>query len=176
MERERDERIRQVIAAAVILGGVLVITILMRFSSGFPGLLGEWLGTLTGFFSTPFLLEATFLTLGFLIVLVLNHWRLKRDGDEFVYLEQVAGPEVPGNLPESAKFAVYREAPLAGENPPLLAQAEGAAAIGDWDSVAELLGSMNEAELHLPATRPLRIALAEATGHDELARRLKENA
>ncbi|HEY8990425.1 MAG TPA: hypothetical protein VIM46_00465, partial [Luteolibacter sp.] len=57
--------------------------------------------------------------------------------------------------------------------PGLLAQAEGALAIGDFEATAEALAAMDEAELARPETRRLRIALARATGRDELARRLE---
>ena len=67
-----------------------------------------------------------------MIVISLNIWRQRKDGDEFVYLEQVAGPDAPADLPEHAKWAVYRQKPLDPEAPSLLAQAEGAFAIGDY--------------------------------------------
>ena len=105
---------------------------------------------------------ATEAIMSVLIVLGINHWRQKREGDEFVYLEQVEGPDA-AELPEHAKFAVFPETPLAPETPGLLTQAEGALAIGDYDAAAEALGAMDEAELARPETRRVRIALAKAT-------------
>jgi Tfp pilus assembly protein PilF len=77
-------------------------------------------------------------------------------------------------LPEHAKFAVYREKPLPGEMPSLLAQAEGAMAIGDYNAAAEWIAAMSEAELKREATLSLRLQLAKATGRDELAERLEK--
>jgi len=50
---------------------------------------------------------------------------------------------------------------------------EGAVAIGDHQSAIEILESMDEAALHRPEVMRQRIALAKATGKDELARRLE---
>ena len=85
-------------------------------------------------------------------------------GDEFVYLEQVAGPEMPVDLPEHAKWALYRDKPLDAETPSLLAQAEGAFAIGDYPAATEWIGEMGHDELKLPETLRLRLDLANATG------------
>ena len=37
--------------------------------------------------STPFFLEASFIFIGMTIVVAINHWRQKRDGDDFVEVE-----------------------------------------------------------------------------------------
>lgn len=171
-KKERDERIGQVLVGAAILVGVLVVTTLIRLLGLLPGFVGEVFAMFAGFLSTPVFLEISFFVLGLLIVLAVNHWRRVREGDEFVYLEQVSEPEAKG-LPEHAKFAVFPEAPLPPETPELLAQAEGALAIGDFGATAEALAAMDEAELARPETRRVRIALAKATGRDELARRLE---
>jgi hypothetical protein len=138
-----------------------------------PGLLGEWIGTMIGVMTTPFFLEGSFVVIFLTVVVAINSWRRKRDGDELVYLEQVEGPDVPPGMPEQAKWAVYRQQPLAGEIPTLRAQAEGALAIGDFDSAAEAIAAMTGAELKTPETLALRIALAKATGRSELAGQLE---
>ena len=171
-KKERDERIGQVLVGAAILVGLLIVTTLIRLLGLLPGFVGEVFAMFAGFLSTPVFLEVSFFVLGLLIVLAVNHLRRVREGDEFVYLEQVSGPEAK-DLPEHAKFAVFPETPLPPETPGLLAQAEGALAIGDFEATAEALATMDEAELARPETRRLRIALAKATGRDELARRLE---
>ena len=138
-----------------------------------PGLLGEWIGTMIGVMTTPFFLEASFVVIFLTVVVAINSWRRKRDGDELVYLEQVDGPDLPPGMPEHAKWAVYRQQPLAGEIPTLQEQAEGALAIGDFDSAAEAIAAMTEAELKIPETLALRIELANATGRSALAGQLE---
>lgn len=171
-KKERDERVRQVGIGIAILAVVLIVSTAIRLLGTMPGFLGEVFAMFAGFLSTPVLLEISFFVLGILIVLAINHWRHKREGDEFVYLDEVKGPDAE-NLPDHAKFAVFPETPLPPENPSLLTQAEGALAIGDFETAGEALAAMDEIELAKPETRELRIALAKATGKAELARRLE---
>ena len=88
----QDERVRQVIVAVSILLGVLVVTVAIRLAGAAPGLLGEWFGMIAGFLSTPVLLEISFFTIGLMIVVGVNHWRMKRDGEEFVEFEELGSP------------------------------------------------------------------------------------
>ena len=175
MERAHDERVKQVaIGAGILIVLAVVVTGLLVGWRLLPGLLGEWVGTMIGIMTTPFFMEASFAILGLVIVISLNHWRMHKDGDEFVYLEQVAGPELPLDLPEQARWAVYRQKPLAGEEPPLLAQAEGAFAIGDFPAATQWIGAMDSDELKQPATLALRLELAKATGRHELVKPLED--
>ncbi len=160
---------RQVaIGAGILLVITVVVTGLLLGWRLLPGVLGEWVGTMLGILTTPFFMEASFVVLGLVIVILLNHWRRIKDGDEFMYLEQVSGPDVPENLPDHAKWAVFREKPLAAEEPSLLVQAEGAFAIGDYAATGEWIAAMSEDELRQPATLRLRLELAKATGHQDL--------
>ncbi|MFD0892707.1 hypothetical protein KBB96_14885 [Luteolibacter ambystomatis] len=168
----RNERVRQVLAAAAILGGVLVLTLGIRAASFLPGVTGEFFGMITGVLSTPVFLEISFFLMGFMIVLALNHWRMKKEGDEFVYLDQIQEPETT-HLPDQAKWAIYKTKPLPGEEPSLLVQAEGALEIGDLQAAADAVAAMEETELHLPETTALRIRLARASGREDLARKLE---
>lgn len=173
MARTHDERVKQVaIGAGILIVLTLVVPGLLVGWRLLPGLLGEWVGTMIGIMTTPFFMEGSFAILGLVIVISLNHWRQHKDGDEFVYLEQVAGPEVPVDLPEHAKWAVYRQKPLDGEDPSLLAQAEGAFGIGDFPAATEWIGAMGPDELKQAATLALRLDLAKATGRHDLAKQL----
>ena len=174
MERARDERVKQVVVGVGILVVLTLVVpgILMGWRF-LPGLLGEWVGTMIGIMTTPFFMEASFVILGLVIVIFLNHWRQQKDGDEFVYLEQATGPEVPQDLPAHAKWAVYRDKPLDGEDPSLLAQAEGAFAIGDYPAATEWIGAMGHDELQLLETLRLRLELAKATGRNDLVEPLE---
>jgi hypothetical protein len=171
MIRRTDERTRQVAAAAgIVLGlGALVCVVLLGWRN-VPGVLGEWLGMVIGVMTTPFFLEASFALLGLSLVILINHWRQKKAGDELVYLEQV---DQAVGLPEHAAWAVFREAPLEGGLPTLLEQAEGAMAIGDHAAAADFIAAMTEDELKLPETLGIRLELARSAGLHELAGRLE---
>ena len=101
--RAKDERVKQVLIAAAVLGALTcgVVALLLGWRR-VPGLLGEWLGTLVGILSTPFFLEASFVIVGVLVVMVVNAVRRQREGDDFVALDE---------LPE-------RRQPPAGTSPP----------------------------------------------------------
>ena len=171
MIRLTDERTRQIAAAAAIVLGVgAVVCAGLLLWPQVPGVFGEWLGFVAGVVTTPFFMEASFAILGLSLVLVLNHWRQKRAGDELVYLEQVE-PEV--GLPEHAAWAVFKDPPLDAELPNPLEQAEGAMAIGDHEAAGEILAGMSEAELRLPGALAVRLQLARAAGRDDLARSLE---
>lgn len=174
---EPDERLKQI---AVGVGVLLVICLVVcagLLGWGYlPGAFGEWVGTMMGVLTTPFFMEASFLVLGLCVVVILNHWRAKREGDDFVFLESVEGPDLPKDLPDHAKWAVFPEKPLDGETPSLLMQAEGAMAIGDHEQAAECLGAMSAEELGTPEVLAVRAALARATGRADLAADLQKEA
>ncbi len=174
MDRANDERVKQVAVGAgiLILIGVVVPTALVGWRY-LPGLLGETVGTIIGVMTTPFCMETSFIVLGITIVIALNNWRRFKDGDDFVYLEQIDGTDAPDDLPDQARWAVYREKPLDPVAPTRLEQAEGAFAIGDYPAAVEWIGSMENTELALTETLNLRLQLARATDKTELIEALE---
>ena len=156
---------------AIVLAVAAVVCLSIYGWRFLPGLLGEWVGFMVGLMTTPFLLEFSFLFLGLMLVVFINHWRRSREGDDFVTLEQVT--EQDAGLPDHAAWAVFRSNALPGETPTLLAQAEGAMAVGDHPAAVDCLSEMSPAELALPETLRLRIELAKATGNPALAERLE---
>lgn len=172
--REDDPRGRQLVIGISILGVLLVVVPLFYLFGKFaPGLLGEWFAVIGGIISTPFLLEIFFLIVGGIIVVGLNHLRQKREGDEFVYLEEVNDPNAPHGLPEKSSYAIYREKPLDGEHPGPAEAIEGILELGEHDEAARMLADLDDAELQAPAILGLRIRLARETGKPELADRLQ---
>jgi len=171
----KDERVKQATIGAVILLpiAVLVPSALLGWRL-IPGLWGEWLGTLAGLLTTPFVMETSFLILGILIVITINHRRRIKDGDEFVFLEQVEEMDAPMDLPDQAKWALFREKPEMVVKLTLLERAEGAFAIGDYEAVSLLISEMEVAELKQQETLGLRVALAKATGKMELSAMLEQ--
>lgn len=55
--------------------------------------------TLFGIFTTPFIFEATVAVFGIFVVLAINHWRLKKEGDGWVYLVSREPAPGAGSLP-----------------------------------------------------------------------------
>jgi len=171
MSGPKDDRIRQIFLGAGIL--MVIAALVCGALLGWrhvPGVFGDWMGFVVGVASTPFFLEASFAVLGLSLVLVINHWRRSRSGDELMYLEQV---DEDAGLPEHASWAVFGEPPLEVEMPSPLARLEGALAIADHEGAAGILAEMSESELKQPETMALRLQLARATGMAELARRLE---
>ncbi len=78
----------------VAVGGVIIFSLmssvicLLVFWRYIPGWVGESVGKVAGLISTPFILEASFFVMGLGIVVLLNSWRRKKDGDDFVEFEE----------------------------------------------------------------------------------------
>lgn len=158
--------------AVAALGGVAGVILLLAFGRYLPGVAGEFFARVLGIVSTPFLMEASLCILGFLLVITLNQWRQHREGDELVYLDEVE--DAPTDMPAQARWALYQKPPLEPGDVPAADLLEGAMAIGDHESAAEILAGMSDAERREPEVLKLRILLAEATGKTELAGRLRE--
>lgn len=168
----QDERKQQVIVGFCVVAGVAGLILLIAWARFLPGVGGEFFGRILGIISTPFLMEASFCVLGLVLVMTLNIWRQRREGDELVYLEEIK--DAPAGLPDQAKWAVYQDTPLDPVSPGAAELLEGALAIGDHASAVEILESMGDSERRRPEVMNLRIALAKATGKEELARRLAD--
>jgi uncharacterized membrane protein len=102
--RSDDERVKQVLIAMAILAAVAcgVVTLWLGWMH-IPGPAGEFLGMIVGIMSTPFFLEASFVVVGVLIVIVVNAVRRHRDGEDFVTVEQLAARETAGEQGAPAK-------------------------------------------------------------------------
>lgn len=89
-----DERFKQVlIAMAILLGVSCGVVGLWLGWMHIPGPLGEFVGMIVGVMSTPFFLEASFVTLGILIIMLVSAVQRQRDGEEFVTPEQLQARE-----------------------------------------------------------------------------------
>lgn len=168
----RDSRRRQLLGGTAALGFVSLVVLTLWLGRFVPGFIGEWFGVVAGIATTPILMEASFLVLGLLVVMTVNAWNNHRDGDELVYLDRAHGPGSE-TLPGRAREVVYRRPPLVPVNPDALSRLEGALDIGDHESACEILAAMEEAERNAPEVLALRIRLADASGHTDLAARLR---
>jgi len=96
-QQATESRKKQLLVGGAILCVVAVMVIsLLLFWRDIPGLLGESVGKVVGIMSTPFFMEASFVILGFLIVVSLNIWRRHKEGDEFVTIEVKDDVSPPG--------------------------------------------------------------------------------
>jgi len=164
-----SSQVRQIRRGIVLLLVIMVVIcgILLGYPY-LPGVLGEWVGMMVGLATTPFLLEATFLIFGFCVIFWLNHLREKNEGGEWVTLEEMDGSGVP----EHARWAVLPADAPRGEEPGLLDEAEGAADVGDWEGLVDVLAKLDERDLKSVRVLRLRERLARATGRNDLAEEL----
>jgi hypothetical protein len=111
---EADERPKQVLAGTAVIAGVSGLLLLLALGRFLPGLGGEFFARILGIITTPFLMEVTLFVLGIVLVMTLNHWRQRRDGDELVHLEEItddsARQSAPACRPDSGE-------PLPPEDP-----------------------------------------------------------
>lgn len=141
-----------------------------------PGFVGEVFRMVAGLMWTPLILDASIFVFGFILILWINMVVRAREGDEFVYLEQVEGPDVPADLPREARAAVFRDAPQDHGLEPALAAIEGALELDDRAEAARLLFALPPERLEEPQVLALRIDLAERQGHTEQVEKLRAAA
>lgn len=83
-----ENRGKQVAVGGVIIFSLMSVVIcFLAFWRYIPGWVGESVGKVAGIISTPFFMEASFILMGLGIVVLLNSWRRKKDGDDFVEFE-----------------------------------------------------------------------------------------
>ena len=83
------------------------ILLLIWLGMFLPGFAGEVFRKLAGMMWTPIIIDCSLFLLGIILVLSLNWFIRSRQGDEYVYLEQVNDP--PEGLPDRAfEFRVWR--------------------------------------------------------------------
>ncbi|MBG7608117.1 MAG: hypothetical protein IZT59_08850 [Verrucomicrobia bacterium] len=96
-QNSEEGRGKQILVGAAILATltVLVVGLLVGWRL-IPGWVGESVGMVAGILSTPFFMEGSYVVIGLLIVLGLNTWRRRKEGDEFVEIE-TGGKDSTGN-------------------------------------------------------------------------------
>lgn len=159
------------VGLALILAAALFI-ILIWTGTFLPGLAGETFAKMAGIMWTPVLLDITLFLFGLSLVLWLNKYRLEKEGDEYVYLEQVEGPEIPSDLPQETRSVIYKAAPEQLGDDPTLAAIEGALAMDDQEDAINLLLRLSPEALASPPALAARITLAERQGKNEEKQKL----
>jgi len=88
--RGDDERVKQVaIAVGILLAVACGVVGLWLGWMRIPGPVGEFVGMVVGIMSTPFFLEASFVIMGMLILMVVNAIQRQREGDLFLTPEEL---------------------------------------------------------------------------------------
>lgn len=87
-ENLEENRGRQILVGGLIITTLTVAVLSLLIGWRYiPGWVGEAFGMFAGIMSTPFFMEGSFIVIGFLIVLGVNTWRRRKEGDEFVEIE-----------------------------------------------------------------------------------------
>jgi len=93
-EEDFENRGKQFFVGALIIatisGGVICLVCFWRL---IPGWVGETVGMIAGLISSPFTLEVSFFLMGLVSVVLLNSWRRKLAGDDFVEVDEKDLPE-----------------------------------------------------------------------------------
>lgn len=152
--------------ALIVVSGIILI---VWFGQFIPGFVGEWFRMLAGVATTPILMEACLLLLGIVVVIALNAWNHRREGDEFVDYEHIERRDTI-SPPAQSRDVMQALDPI---EPNEITRLEGALAIGDYAAAGEILAQFDEVALGSSEVLKLRIELAEFTGQHELAARLK---
>ncbi len=95
MKEAADENQKKqiVVGAGILLLLAFIVAGVVMNAHVIPGVVGEWISMMVGLMTTPIILETSAFIGGLMVVLTINHWRQKRDGDELVYLEESDAPQ-----------------------------------------------------------------------------------
>ena len=173
MAFSRAQRKSLLIGVGLIFAAATLVE-LIWLGAYLPGFVGELFLLVRGLMWTPLVLDFSIFLFGVILILWLNYFVRLKDGDEYVYLEQVEGPDLPADLPAEARSAVFPEEPVQQGLAPVLAAIEGALDLEDYSEATTLLLALPPKELDSPDVLALRISLAERQGHDEKAAELRK--
>lgn len=95
---DTDHRKTQIVIGATILMAITVAICGALIGWGYlPDILAEWIGLMIGIATSPFFMELSCVVMGLMLVVIINHWRRLRDGDEFVTLP--SADQTPDPIP-----------------------------------------------------------------------------
>lgn len=141
--------------AIIIIFGLIGIHVCLWFGRIYlPGFAGEICGKIQGFCITPFFMEFLLIVFGLFMVLVINHFRQKWEGDELVYLEVVDDPTV--QLPAHSKSVILPQREDTGDPVEVIvASIEGALALNEVAEARDLFSQIPENKYSHPAVQAL---------------------
>lgn len=97
----------------LIFSGVLLalLIIVWRISETAREVLAKAVAMMIGALATPFILEASVAITGLIVVITYNQWRLKKEGDGWVYLAKTEPEEGKDTPPHRLDAVVLHEKP-----------------------------------------------------------------
>ncbi len=132
----------------------------------------NFLRGLIGFFTTPFILEATLLVAGICLVVAWNDWRRKRQGSDWVYLAE-DDPHVRDGQAPGRHDAVFAAAPEPEPAELGIGIVEGLLDLEAWDEAGRRFLALPEDERGSVRGLRARLRLAEGLGQTGQAATLR---
>jgi hypothetical protein len=116
MSEAKDEKsfswVRLVLGLGLWVGGIAAVLITVALSSPTAAeVIRDAFAYLLAFFGTPFILESSVAVIGIIIVITINHYRMQKEGDGWVYLAvpDQDGPGAEGDPPHRLEAVVLKE-------------------------------------------------------------------
>ena len=135
----------------------------------------NFLRGLIGFFTTPFILETSLVLVGFSLVILLNLWRRKKEGDGWVYLAE-DDPRTRDGQERGRHDAVFGAPPAQEPAEIEIDLIEGLLDLGSWDEAGQRLLALSDADYESPRALCARARLADGLGRKEQAEELRKRA
>ena len=174
LDKEQRSALR---AGTLILLGFAAFIVTIWVCGYLPGVIGRTFSLITGFLWTPTIMEPTLFLLALMSILVLNHHRRKKEGEELVYLETIDGPEA-SKLPAHSRSATFSEEPQPPSGEEMIATIEGTAALGDHKETLRLMLQLPPDLLESEEILAVRLQLAQANSDPNhirgISRKLRE--
>ncbi len=135
------------LAVTIILGLCMFHVFLWMGRMFLPGFVGELCGKMQGLAFTPFFMEFFLIAFGFLVILIINHFRMKWEGSELVYMETVQDP--PSSLDSKSRSIILSERQQHEDRMNvILAALEGSITVKDFSQANELANEASEIDPH----------------------------
>lgn len=147
---------------ALLVGGGIILAfalgLITLWTLGYvPGIVGTTFSLIAGFLWTPMIMEPVLFTVGLFSILVLNHHRKQKSGDELVLLETTdsSDPSKPTD-PNTLEILSHEQFEA------LTSAIQKAAGDGDHKEVKRLMLEIPDAELDSEEVIAIRLQLAIA--------------
>jgi len=149
-----------------------MMTLLVGFAMVAPDDFRLGLAKIASFVVTPFILEPLLFVMFFTAVVLINRWRRKRDGDEWVYLMD---DDVVDQSSQRLGIhnAVFTSVPCSLDESVELELIDGLVDMGSYEDALERLSELSAECLNGEAGVRTRLKLATVTGKSQLAARLQ---
>lgn len=137
-----------------VLGLFMSIHVGLYFGGKVDGFFGEICRKIQGFSITPFFMEIGFVAFGGIILLGINAYRRQKEGDEYVYLEEVS--DVDANLPENSRSILLSQRETVDPLDSQFAAIEGSLELKDYAQASELWDNLEAVQQETPQAQLLK--------------------